>query len=145
MTRGLGSARAVARFRVGGIGSLVSGFHFPGSRYYDLPSAKVDAVVKRDGSVRVTETITFSFHGSFSGAFRDIPLGPGQSISDVSVAENGIPYRPGASTVLGSFGPAGSFGDVQLSDRERIVWHYSAFDEPRAFTLSYVLHGVLKS
>ena len=132
-----------ASFAPGAIGSLVSGFHFPGSRYYDLPSAKVDAVVKRDGSVRVTETITFSFHGSFSGAFRDIPLGPGQSISDVSVAENGIPYRPGASTVLGSFGPAGSFGDVQLSDRERIVWHYSAFDEPRAFTLSYVLHGVL--
>ena len=130
-------------FAPGAIGSLVSGFHFPGSRYYDLPSARVDAVVKRDGSVRVTETITFSFHGSYSGAFRDIPLGPGQSISDVRVAENGIPYQPGASTVLGSFGSPGSFGDVQLPDRERIVWHYSAFDEPRAFTLSYVLHGVL--
>jgi len=127
----------------GAIGSLVSGFHLPGSRYYDLPSAEVDAVVKRDGSVRVVETITFSFHGTYTGAFRDIPLAPGQSISDVGVAERGIPYSPGASTVLGSFGQAGTFGDAQLPDRERIVWHYSATDEPRAFTLSYTLHGVL--
>lgn len=125
------------------VGSLFSGFHFPGSRYYDLPSADVSAVVKKDGSVRVTETITFSFHGSYSGAFRDIPLTPGQSISDVSVSENGIRYTPGANTALGSFGQPGTFGAVGLSDRARIVWHYSAFDEPRAFTLSYVLHGVL--
>jgi hypothetical protein len=134
----LGSSLAPAA-----VGSLFDGFHLPGSRYYDLPSAKVAAVVRPDGSVRVVETITFSFHGRYSGAFRDIPLAPGQSISDVRVSENGIPYQAGASTVLGSFGTAGSFGAVQLPDRERIVWHYSAMDEPRAFTLSYVLHGVL--
>jgi uncharacterized membrane protein len=125
------------------VGSLVSGFHFPGSRYYDLPSAEVNAAVRRDGAVRVTETITFSFHGVYSGAYRDIPLAPGQSVSDVSVGEAGVDYTPGASAVLGSFGIPGSFGTEQLPDRERIVWHYSAADEPRAFSLSYVLHGVL--
>jgi hypothetical protein len=43
----------------GAIGAIFDGFHLPGSRYYDLPSAEVDAVVRRDGSVRVVETITF--------------------------------------------------------------------------------------
>ena len=130
-------------FVPGVLSSAAGGLHFPGSRYYTLPSAAVDARVRKDGSVRVVETITFSFHGTYSGAFRDIPLGQGQSVSDVQVAENGLEYAPGASTVLGSYGTPGSFGDATLPDRERIVWHYSATDEPRAFTLSYVLHGVL--
>ena len=131
-------------FAPGAIGSLVSGFHFPGSRYYDLPSAEVDAVVKQDGSVRVIETITFSFHGSYSGAFRDIPLAAGPVDQRRPRRRERHPVPAGRQHRARQLRhTAGSFGDVQLADRERIVWHYSAFDEPRAFTLSYVLHGVL--
>ena len=108
-------------FVPGVLSSAAGGLHFPGSRYYTLPSAAVDARVRKDGSVRVVETITFSFHGTYSGAFRDIPLAPGQSVSDVQVAENGLDYAPGASTVLGSYGTPGSFGDTTLPDRERTV------------------------
>ena len=41
---------------------------------FELPSADVEIQVSPDGSLIVTERITFSFDGSFSGAYREIPL-----------------------------------------------------------------------
>ena len=92
----------------------------------------------------VTEAITFSFHGDFSGAYQDIAFSPGQSVTGVSVAQGGLQYQPGASTVLGSFGNPDTFGVANLTDAgghpyTRVVWHYSAADEQRTFTIRYTV------
>ena len=122
---------------------LFDGFRLPRERYYDLPYANVEARIGDDGAVAVRESITFDFHGTYSGAYRDIPLAPGQAIDAVSVSEQGLEYSPGASTVLGSFGTPGSFGSTSIPGGTRIVWHYLAGDEARVFTIRYTVHGAL--
>jgi hypothetical protein len=72
---------------------------------YVISLAIVEMMVEPDGAVLVTETLTYAFDGSFSGAYRDIPLGGGQRITDVSVSEEGVAYRPGGCTELGCTSP----------------------------------------
>jgi uncharacterized membrane protein len=98
--------------------------------------------VQGDGSLAITETISFAFDGSFSGAYRDIPLRDGEQISDVSVSENGLRYAPGASAELGSSGAPNTFGTTAIDGGYRIVWHYSAFSDVRAFTIGYTLSNL---
>jgi uncharacterized membrane protein len=109
---------------------------------FDLPSAYVVADVQPDGSVLVTEEITYDFIGSFKGGYREIPLKDGVSVTDVSVDENGRRYAPGASAQLGSSGAPGTYGTADLGDSYRIVWHYRVTDEERTFTVSYRLEDL---
>src|SRR5215213_11656120 len=109
---------------------------------FSLPRADVVASVQPDGSVLVTENITYDFSGSFEGGYREIPLKDGMSVTDVSVSENGRQYAPGASAELGSSGAPGTYGTANLGNAYRIVWHYRSSDEERTFTVSYRLGGL---
>jgi uncharacterized membrane protein len=123
---------------------------------YEITDASVDVVLQKDGSLLVHESLPFDFHGSFTGAYRDIPLNGGAKISDVHVSEGGTQYRPGGNTVLGSFDRPGTFGtelfegapgaseadDARQAARvQRIVWHYDAADETRTFDITYRVTG----
>src|SRR5829696_10125983 len=102
------------------------------AKSFTLPRAAVVADVQPDGSVVVTENITYDFTGSFEGGYREIPLKDGMSVDDVSVSEDGKEYAPGASAELGSSGVPGTYGTygtADLGDAYRIVWHYRASDE----------------
>ena len=112
------------------------------AKSYTLPEAAVQVWVNPDGSLRVREQILFDFFGPFTGAYRDIPLRKGEHVDTIGVSENGRAYRPGAKTDLGSFDTAGSFGVETSSNRVRIVWHYSALDERRVFTITYRFRGL---
>jgi hypothetical protein len=112
------------------------------AKSFSLPQASVAIAVEPDGSLSVEEHITFAFDGSFSGAYRDIPLRQGEVIQDVFVAEGANRYSPGASAELGSFGVPGTFGTTRIDGGLRIVWHYSALSEVRTFTVGYRLVGV---
>ena len=113
------------------------------AKEYDLPAADVEIVVLDDGSLAVTEQITFAFDGSFSGAYRDVAVRSGERVTDIAVSE-GDPglHRPGAPTALGSDGDPGTFGVEDLGNRIRIVWHYRATDEARTFTITYRMTGL---
>jgi hypothetical protein len=93
------------------------------AKSFELPRATATANVQPDGSVLVTENITYDFSGSFEGGYREIPLESGMSVTDVSVSENGKEYAPGASAELGSSGAPDTFGTADLGDAYRIVWH----------------------
>ena len=109
---------------------------------FSLPRAEVVASVQPDGSVLVTENITYDFIGSFEGGYREIPLEDGMSVTEVSVSEAGRAYAPGASAELGSSGAPGTYGTADLGDAYRIVWHYRASYEERTFTVRYRLNGL---
>jgi uncharacterized membrane protein YgcG len=99
--------------------------------------------VRGDASLAITERLTFDFNGSFKGAYRDIPLRRGASISRIEVSEDGRSYRAGGNTTLGSEDRPGSFGATKIppsdGDGARIVWHYRASDEERTFELRYLV------
>ncbi len=109
---------------------------------FSLPRAQVVADVQPDGSVLVTENITYDFIGSFEGGYREIPLEDGMSVTGVSVSEGSRGYAPGASAELGSSGAPGTYGAANLGGAYRIVWHYRASYEERTFTLRYRLNGL---
>ena len=112
------------------------------AKSFELPRADVVADVQPDGSVVVTENISYLFSGSFEGGYREIPLRDGMSVEDVSVSEGGKRYAPGASAELGSSGATGTYGTTNLGDSYRIVWHYRAWQEERTFTVRYRLEGL---
>src|SRR5439155_12080375 len=107
---------------------------------YSLPNADVAVRVASDGSLLVAEHITIE--GAFHGAYRDIPLRPGESIDRIGVSERGTFYRRGGSTALGSIESPGTFNYESRGKRVRIVWHFQAAGEPRTFTVSYRFRGL---
>jgi uncharacterized membrane protein len=112
------------------------------AKSFTLSAAHVRVTVEPDGALAVEEEISFIYDGSFSGGFREIPLRPGEQITDVFVAEGGTRYSPGAPTEIGSSGDPGTFGVARLEDGVRVVWHYRAFSELRTFTIGYTLRGL---
>ncbi len=113
------------------------------AKSFSLPQAQVTILVDRDGALHVTEELTYTFSGSFSGGYREIPRLDVGDVTNISVTEGGISYRPGASAELGSSGEVNTYGIKELEGATRVVWHYSAFNEVRTFTVRYTLrHGV---
>ena len=86
--------------------------------------------------------ITFDFSGDFTGAFREIPLREGETISEVGVSDGETSYKPGASAEVPSEGAPGTFGTKETDKGLRIVWHYQASNETRSFRIHYRLRGV---
>ena len=89
----------------------------------------------------MSEGIEFAFSGDFHYAYRDLPLRPGESLVNPSVVERGRAFTRGNDTALEP-GTPGTFGVERRGDTVRIVWHFSASDQTRAFTVSYTLRGV---
>src|SRR5262249_16209157 len=112
------------------------------AKSYSLTQATVGVRIAKDGSLLVREDISFSFYGPFSGAYRDMRVRKGETIDHVLVAENGQAYSPGGNTELGSSDTAGKYGVERDSDKVRVVWHYSALDEQRTFTIAYRFRGL---
>ena len=112
------------------------------TKSYTLPEASIGIVVGKDGTIRMAEQITYSFSGSFSGGYREIPLRAGESITNVSVSSEGTRYVPGGCTELGCIDSPDTYGVAHLDGRDRIVWHSSAFNENKTFLVQYTLHGL---
>ena len=107
-----------------------------------MSNPDVDIVIQDDGALFVTETLTYDFDGDFAGAYRDIPLRPGEEITDVSVRDETTTYELGGCTELGCSSPPGSYGVEVQSDLVRIVWHHSSFSEQRTFQITYTMTGL---
>jgi hypothetical protein len=110
---------------------------------FTISQAAVGVTLARTGEVLVREDLTFSFDGSFTGAYRDIPLADYVTARDVEVSEGGARYAPGGDTALGGSDAPGRFGFVRMPQRLRIVWHYRQDGGLRTFTLRYRLRGVV--
>ncbi len=109
---------------------------------FDISKANTRVELQDDASLRISETLEFHYHGgSFTGAYRDIPLRNGAKITGVTVFEGDQRYRPGGNTALGSFDQPGTFGTTPIPRSEgeglRVVWHYDKTDTERTFTLVY--------
>jgi len=110
---------------------------------YTLPGAKVTAQVAENGSVKVTQELTFRFNREGHGAYVDIPRPLLSSLTDIAVSENGRPYRKGPDAEIGVERPADTFGEKTCSvdGAHRVVWYFDA--EPgstRTFRVDYTMH-----
>lgn len=106
-------------------------FRYPGDKAYNIEKAFINITINNDGSVDVSEKITFNFYsGKFSFAYRDITITP-DKISVLKAYENNneICYDISGSP-----------------SNTKITWYY---DEPnnnkRTFEIRYHLNHVIKS
>ena len=88
--------------------------------------------------MRVREAHEFIFRGSFSYAYRTIPLPPGTSLEKFAVSEAGQHYENGAHELPGSFHLS------QAGNEVRVKWFYRAADEARTFVLEYEIAGAVQ-
>ena len=85
----------------------------------DITDADVALRLAPNGDLLVTERLNFNYDGTFEGSYRDIDLLHGERIGDVSVSQDGQPFRPGGNTALGSHDRAGRLrGHVELGNTE---------------------------
>jgi uncharacterized membrane protein len=111
---------------------------------YKINDADIQIKVTDDMTLQVTEALRFQYSGgSFSGAYRDIPLTLGSEISNVQVSSEGKEFIPGANTQLGSFDKPFSYGVENYSDMLRIVWHYPPSSNSRTFQIKYDLKAAI--
>lgn len=113
------------------------------AKSFHIAEADVTIEVLPDGSLLVTEKLTFDFDGSFSGAYRDIPLSGDETFEFVSVGDELITYDSGGCSWLGCSSPPGTYGIDEQSGLARVVWHHSSNDEFRTFTLVYRMNRVV--
>lgn len=124
------------------VGLLVTGCSDQdGDRSYVIDEVRIDAELAPDGSLTVVEERTFDFRGTYRFAFYELPLRGGQEVVDLTVAEEGVPLRPGDvdDEAPGTFG----FDEEDEGDDLAVRWFYEApaTDERRTFTISYTVTG----
>lgn len=108
------------------------------AKSYRVPDMQIRIDAGQSGDMNVEERITYAFNGSFSFAFREIPLKPGESLSGVSVRDGNRVLTESAG------GTPGTFSRTASNNTIRITWHFKASDETRTFTLRYTLSGVIR-
>jgi hypothetical protein len=132
----------VSAFAVGALAAAPAAL----AKSYHLTGAAETFRIERDGSILATEALTFDFSGSFHGAFRLIPAASGESIDQVQVSADGVPYRPGADARVGSSGALQSYG-VMTTDTgwTQVAWHFAAQNSVRTFVVSYRMHHYVRA
>ncbi|NIO28032.1 MAG: DUF2207 domain-containing protein [Candidatus Latescibacteria bacterium] len=108
------------------------------AKSYSVPDIRVKAEARPDGEMLVEEQITYHFSGSFSFAYRDIPLKRGESVSDVVISEAGRPFIDTTGKQPGTFSVTKSGNNV------RVTWYFGAKNEARTFKLEYKISGVIQ-
>jgi len=108
-------------------------------KQYYWDAIDVDITVLENSDIRVVETQTFVFtQGTFRFAYRDIPMDRLESITEVTVSEDGLDYTPGREVAQG-------FTTSREDGNFRITWYYApASNERRTFILAYTVKGGLR-
>lgn len=102
---------------------------------YRAESFNVWVDVQPDGSLLVTETLTFQFVGDpFTFVFREIPREKTDALEIVDVSMDGVPFQPGTG--------AGQV-EVENGDPVKITWHFAPTSGTHEFGLTYRVRGVI--
>ncbi len=123
------------------LAALVGLCHLPdvaAAKSYRMADVVIGAQLLPDGIMDVTETRTYEFEGSFTFAYRDLPLGGAVTFGDFGVSEGDRQY-----TLSRSKAP-GTYSIMEGSGRTRVTWYYSANDESRTFTFHYSARNAIE-
>lgn len=107
------------------------------AKSYNINKVDISARLLENGGLEVTESRTYRFRGSFSFAYRDLPVAGSVAYGDFAVSEGGRPYRLDDSQEAGTYTVTRSSGNV------RLTWYYRARDEARTFDLRFRIDGAV--
>lgn len=121
------------------LGTLLIGV--PGAlaqeKSYSADRFDVDVVVQNDGSLRVTETVVFTFVGEpFTFVFREIPTSKTDGMEIMSASVDGRFYPQGTN--------AGQV-EIEPGSNVRVTWHLEpTANTSHTFVLEYRMLGVVE-
>ncbi len=105
---------------------------------YSIPTVSIKAVINQDGNFSFYEERTFSFDGSFSFGFYDLPRQGFKTLYGVQVLEDGNPLINETSK------NAGTFYIEEFPDKYRIHYFYNAYYEKKTFTFIFTAKEAVK-
>ena len=76
------------------------------AKSYKILSTDIESYINQDGTVDFIETREFSFEGDYTFVYQVIPKKGFDSIFDIQVLENGIPYTNADTKEKGTFSEA---------------------------------------
>ncbi|PAU95732.1 hypothetical protein CK503_01335 [Aliifodinibius salipaludis] len=114
-----------------------SSFLSTSAKSYEIPDVRVEITIDADGTVHVTEHLTYVFDGSFSWAEYEIPRQGFSALTNIQIQENGKSY------INENTESSGTFSVAENKEAIKLTWYYSAEDEKRTFTVSYTLQEAL--
>lgn len=124
--------------------TIHSSLSFAADKSFKYNSWNVDVVVNEDSTLNVTETYHEQITGEYTGRYRNLMYGDNVlNYSDISVSENGVPYKQGA-VIKGIVNEPGLFmyTDYKFSGNYmEVLWSFRAQDEAKTFTLKYKVDG----
>ncbi len=106
---------------------FILSFSLVDGKSYSLNKANIEMYILDNGSINVSEEITFNFDGDFTFAYRDIPKGY-WNISNISVYEGNNNIK---TEILNE------------SNNIRIKWYFNAYNESKTFTIKYNLTNAI--
>ncbi len=116
---------------------LFAPWHGPAAKSYSADRFDVDVVVQADGSLEVTERLTFRFVGGpFTYVYRHLPAEYTDGIDVISASVDGVPLSEGKEA-----------GQVEIAGRNpvKVTWHFApTSDSTRTFSLTYRVWGVIR-
>ncbi len=119
---------------------------------FTITSVRVDATVKSNGDVRITDTRTLDFSGSFHFVYWDLSTRGSEGIevlgaSGPATGDTGttVPYEPSPSSIVGM--QSGEVGTYAVEDKGSIVTvqlNFEVTDATASFTVDYVAKGAAR-
>ena len=118
---------------------------------FSITSVSVDAQVMPNGDVRVTDTRTLDFTGTFHYVYWDLSTRGSEGIEVTGAEGPGaadpsttVPYRPSEAGYLGSAtGETDTYG-VSAAAAVRVQLNFELTDTTAAFTVKYVAKGAAR-
>ncbi|MCX8094871.1 MAG: DUF2207 domain-containing protein [Caldisericia bacterium] len=113
-------------------------FNISYAKDYSIPQVKIDVTINKDGSANFVEERTYSFQGSFSYGFYDLPKAGYENLELFEIYEGNKIYKKDTSNTPYSY---------YIEDRGsyyRINFYYTAIDETKTFRFIYKLSGLIK-
>ncbi|HOC52445.1 MAG TPA: DUF2207 domain-containing protein [Caldisericia bacterium] len=105
---------------------------------YSIPNVKIDVTLNKDGSAYFVEERSYSFQGTFSFGYYDLPKTGYESLEEFLVYEGDTLYKYEQTKNINTY------YIEDTGNNYRVNFFYSATDETKTFKFIYKLKGVTK-
>jgi uncharacterized membrane protein len=118
---------------------------------FAITSVSVDAQVLPNGDVRVTDTRTLDFSGTFHFVYWDLSTRGSEGIEvtgadgpDAADPGTIVPYQPAAIPLMGLTGETNTYAVADQGSAVRVQLNFALTDAVGAFTVRYVAKGAAR-